>query len=121
MVWKNCKNHLQFALYFFTEISVGTNMVSICFEKFAIVLFLIMWLELLKVSLLHILTLFLFLIIVVVISDTIGGSAIKQLLETLFFVRKICLAFTSDVIWMNTMCAVSLVNHLRALVDVFCP
>ena len=30
-----------------------------------------------------------------------------------------CTGFSTDVIWMNTMCAVSLVNHLRAVVDAF--
>ena len=31
-----------------------------------------------------------------------------------------CTDFTTDTIWINTMCAVSLVNHLRAAVDTFC-
>ena len=35
------------------------------------------------------------------------SSAIKQLLETLFFAIKMCTDFTIDVIYMNTMCAVS--------------
>ena len=29
--------------------------------------------------------------------------------------------FTTDGISMNTMCAVSLANHLRAVADAFCP
>ena len=47
--------------------------------------------------------------------------AIKQLLEALFLVIKICIGFTTDVICMNTMCAVSLANHLRAVANVFHP
>ena len=43
----------------------------------------------------------------------------KQLLETLFLAIKIYTDFTTDVIWMNTMCAVSLLNHLRAVADAF--
>ena len=29
--------------------------------------------------------------------------------------------FTTDIIWMSTLCAVSLVNQVRAAADVFCP
>ena len=32
-----------------------------------------------------------------------------------------CTGFTTDVIWMNTMCAVLLANHLRAVADAFRP
>ena len=32
-----------------------------------------------------------------------------------------CTDFPTDVIWINTMCAVSLVNHLRAVADAFRP
>ena len=32
-----------------------------------------------------------------------------------------CTDFTTDFIWMNTMCAVSLANHLRAVADPFRP
>ena len=41
------------------------------------------------------------------------GSAIKQLLETLFLDKKIWTCFTIDGICMNTICALSLANHLR--------
>ena len=34
---------------------------------------------------------------------------------------KMCTSFTTDGICMNTMCAVSLVNHLRVVADAFCP
>ena len=47
------------------------------------------------------------------------SSAIKQLLDTLFLAIKMCTDFPTDVIWMNTMCAVSLANHLRAVADAF--
>ena len=47
--------------------------------------------------------------------------AIKELLEILFLARKMCAGFTTDGICMNTMCAVSLANHLRAVADVFRP
>ena len=49
------------------------------------------------------------------------SSDIKQLLITLLLAIKMCTDFTTDVVWMNTMCAVSLVNHLRAVADVLCP
>ena len=49
------------------------------------------------------------------------SSATKQLLETLFLAIKMYTDFTTDVIWMNTMCAVSLLNHLRAVADAFRP
>ena len=39
----------------------------------------------------------------------------KQFLETLFLAIKMCTESTADVIWINTMCAVSLPNHLRAV------
>ena len=48
-------------------------------------------------------------------------SAIKQLLETLFLAIKTGTGFTTNVIWMNTMCAVPLANHLRAVADAFRP
>ena len=35
------------------------------------------------------------------------SSAIKQLLETFFLTIKMCTDFTTDVIWINTICAVS--------------
>ena len=47
------------------------------------------------------------------------SSAIKQLLKTLFLVIKMYTDFPTDVIWMNTMCIMSLANHLRALTDAF--
>ena len=47
------------------------------------------------------------------------SSAIKQHLETLFLAIKLCTDFPTDVIWINTMCAVSLANHLRAVADAF--
>ena len=31
--------------------------------------------------------------------------------------KKMCTYFITDVIWMNTMCAVSLANYLRAVAD----
>ena len=43
------------------------------------------------------------------------GSVIKQLLETLFLAIKVWTDFTTDVIWMNTMYAVSLANHLKTV------
>ena len=49
------------------------------------------------------------------------SSAIKLLLETLFLAIKMCTDFPTDVIWINTMCAVSLGNHLRAVADAFRP
>ena len=48
------------------------------------------------------------------------SSAIKQLLETLFLAIKMRTDFPTDVIWINTMCTVSLANHLRAVADAFC-
>ena len=51
----------------------------------------------------------------------LSHSAIKQLLETLFCAIKMCTDFPTDVIWINTMCAVSLANHLRTVADVFRP
>ena len=39
--------------------------------------------------------------------------------QTLFLAIKMCTDFTTDVIWINTMCAVSLANHLRAVADTF--
>ena len=44
-----------------------------------------------------------------------------QLLETLLLAIKMCTDFTTDVIWMNTMCTVSLANHLREVADMFHP
>ena len=44
---------------------------------------------------------------------------IKQFIETLFLAIKMC--FTTDVIWMNAMCVVSLANCLRAVADAFRP
>ena len=41
------------------------------------------------------------------------GSAIKQLLETLFLDKKIWTCFTIDGVCMNTICALPLANHLR--------
>ena len=49
------------------------------------------------------------------------SSAIKQLLETLFLAIKMCTGFIADGICMNTMCAMSLANHLRAVADAFRP
>ena len=49
------------------------------------------------------------------------SSVNKQLLETPFLAIKMCTGFTADVIWMNTMCAVSLGNHFRAVTDAFRP
>ena len=49
------------------------------------------------------------------------SSAIKQLSETLFLAIKMCTGFTIDGICMNTVCAVSLVNHLGAVADAFSP
>ena len=49
------------------------------------------------------------------------SSAIKQLLESLFLAIKMCIDFPTDVIWISTMCAVSLSNHLRAVADAFRP
>ena len=49
------------------------------------------------------------------------SSAIKQPLETLFLAIMMYTGFTSDVIFMNTICAVSLANHPRAVADVFRP
>ena len=46
-------------------------------------------------------------------------STIKLLLETLFLIITMNTGFTTDGICMNTMCAVSLVNHLRAVADAF--
>ena len=48
-------------------------------------------------------------------------GVIKQLLETLFLAIEMCTGFTTDGICINTMCAVSLANHLRAVADVFRP
>ena len=48
-------------------------------------------------------------------------SITKQLLETMFLAKKMCTDFPTDVIWMNTMSAVSLANHIRAVADAFCP
>ena len=41
----------------------------------------------------------------------------KQLLEVLFLTIKMCTGFATEGICMNTMCAVSLTNHLRAVAD----
>ena len=51
------------------------------------------------------------------------SSAIKKLLETLFFTKKMCTGFTKDMcsIYMNTICAVSLTNYLRAVADALRP
>ena len=43
---------------------------------------------------------------------------IKQLSEILFLVIKIFTGFNTDD---DTICAVSLANHLRAVADTFCP
>ena len=59
--------------------------------------------------------------IYIYISEHNQSSAIKQLLETLFLAIKLCTDFTTDVISMNTMRAVSLANQLRAVADAFCP
>ena len=56
-----------------------------------------------------------------VIYIYIYSSAIKQLLETLSLSIKMCTALPTDVIWMNTMCAVSLAIYFRAVADVFRP
>ena len=44
-----------------------------------------------------------------------------QLLESLLLAIKMYTDFTTDVIWMNTMCAVSLANHLRVVADMLHP
>ena len=49
------------------------------------------------------------------------SSAIKQLLETVPRHRKTCTGFTTCGICMNTMCGVSLTNHLRAVADALHP
>ena len=49
------------------------------------------------------------------------SSAIKQLLETRFLAIKMFIDFTTDAMWMNTMSAVSLANHLRAVANAFIP
>ena len=49
------------------------------------------------------------------------SSSIKQFLETLFLTIKMCTGFTTDGIFMNTMCVVSLANHLKRLADAFRP
>ena len=54
-------------------------------------------------------------------NDGNKAQCIKQLLETLFLTIKMCIGFTIDGICMNTMCAVSLTSHLRAVADVFRP
>ena len=48
------------------------------------------------------------------------NSAIKQVLETLLLAIRMCTDFPTDVLWMNTMCTVTLANHLRAEIDTFC-
>ena len=50
-----------------------------------------------------------------------NSSDIKQLLGTLFLAIKMCTGYTTDGIYINTMCAVSLANHLRAVADAFHP
>ena len=45
------------------------------------------------------------------------SSVIKLLLKTLFLTIKIYTDFTTDVIQINTVCAVSLANHLRTVAD----
>ena len=49
------------------------------------------------------------------------SSAVKQLLKTLFFTITMCTDFPTDVIWINTMCAVSLANHLRTVANAVRP
>ena len=49
------------------------------------------------------------------------SSTIKQLLQTLFLAIKICTGFITDGMSMNTLCAVSPANHLRAVADAFRP
>ena len=46
--------------------------------------------------------------------------SIRKLLETLFHAIMMCSYFPTDLMRMNTMFAVSLANHLRAVADVFC-
>ena len=46
---------------------------------------------------------------------------IKQLLQTLFLAKKMWTGFTTDGTCMNTMCAVSLAIHPRAVADAFRP
>ena len=46
-------------------------------------------------------------------------NSFKQFLETLFLTIKMCTDFPADVIWMNTMCGVSLATHLGAVADKF--
>ena len=45
----------------------------------------------------------------------------EKFLETPFHSIKMCTGFTTDVIWINTICAVSLANHLSGAADRFCP
>ena len=49
------------------------------------------------------------------------SSAIKQLLQALFLAIKMCSDFPTDFIWINTICALLLANHLRAEADAFRP
>ena len=49
------------------------------------------------------------------------SSGIKQVLEILFLVIKMCTGFTTVIICVNKRCAVSLANHLRAVADTFHP
>lgn len=43
----------------------------------------------------------------------------KHILETLFLVIKICIGFTTEVIWM-AITSVSLADYLRVVADAFC-
>ena len=49
------------------------------------------------------------------------SSAIKQRLENPFLAIQMCTGFTTDGIYVNTMFAVPLANHLRAVGDAFRP
>ena len=50
-----------------------------------------------------------------------GSRAQPLILETPFFAIKMCTGFTTDGICINTMRAVSLANHVRAVANAFCP
>ena len=52
-------------------------------------------------------------------QKTMETELIKQLIETLFLAITMCTGFTTDGTCMNTMRAVSLAKHLRAVADEF--
>ena len=47
------------------------------------------------------------------------SSAIKRILETLFRAIKMCTDFATHISWVNAICAVSLVKHLKAVAEGF--